>query len=186
MKTKFENFTSAIAKRDELMTQYAKMEEVDERNSTEAERLRTQLHDAEAAHLTCEKQHIRGLASADELSSAKTLMSSLREKHPEVARMSGLAQDALTEIEAEISKAQSLVQSTFATYCYGVKDDISNTLNDDKKIRNKMLEAYAAMVTAGIGYNGTWSLFLTGIYKEPSQEEIKAATGEFKTKYRLL
>lgn len=173
MKQKLEALTSARTKLADLLAQCSRIEEMEEKNRTEAGSLRDRLNDAEAAHRNCERRHIRGQTSADGLSAAKALMA-------------GLAQDALSEMQTEISGAQNQVLSAFAAYCNSVKADISKALNSDKKIRAQLLEAYAAMATAGTGYNGTWHLFLAGIFEQPTQTEIATAAAEFKPKHRLV
>ncbi len=120
MKQKYEAFTSAKAKRDDLMKQHDRMAEVEEKSCTEADSLRAQLAGAEAAYRDCEKQHIRGLVSADELAASKSLTGGLREKLTEAERVTGLAREALLDMEKEISDAQQLMQRTFAKYCSGV------------------------------------------------------------------
>ena len=185
MKQKHEALTSAKSRHAELLAQRSRIEQMEEKNRTEADSLRAQFNDAEAAHRNCERQCIRGLASAAELTTAKALMDGLREKLAEAERMTGLAQDALSEIQAETSGAQNQVAAAFAAYCNGVRADISQALNSDKKTRALLLEAYAAMVTAGTGYNSTWPPFLAGIFAQPTQEEIASATAEFKPKHHL-
>lgn len=186
MKQKLEALTSARTKLADLLAQCSRIEEMEEKNRTEAGSLRDRLNDAEAAHRNCERRHIRGQTSADGLSAAKALMDDLRGRLTEGERMAGLAQDALSEMQTEISGAQNQVLSAFAAYCNSVKADISKALNSDKKIRAQLLEAYAAMATAGTGYNGTWHLFLAGIFEQPTQTEIATAAAEFKPKHRLV
>lgn len=185
MKQKHEALTSARTKLANLLTQCGRIEEVEKNTHTEAGILRGKLNDAEAAYHNCEKRHIREQASADELAAAKMLIDGLRGRLAEVDRMARVARDALSEMQTEISEAQNQVLSAFASYCNGVKADISQTLNSDKKIRAQLLEAYAAMATAGTGYNGTWNLFLAGIFEQPTQTEIATANAEFKPKHRL-
>lgn len=192
MKQKLETLTSAKAKHAsakakhaDLLAQCDRIKEVEERNRTAADSLRAQLNDAEAAHRNCEKQHIRGLASADELAEAGALMNGLRENLTEAERMAGLAQDALAEMQGEILSAKRLMQSALAVYCRGANAGISATLNGDTKIRAMLLEAYGALVAAETGYEGVWCLFLDGIFEMPTRDEIKTATAEFRLKHHL-
>jgi len=186
MKQKHEAFTSAKAKHADLLAQHNRTKEVEEKNLIEADGLRAQLSDAEAAHRNCEKQNIRGLASAGELAAAKALMDGLREKLTGAERMAGLAQDALSEMREEISSARSLMLGAFTAYCIGAKDDIAEALNGDAKICAKLLEAYAAWRHSGMAYHSTRPDFLAGIFNPPSEEEIKSAMAEFKPKHRLV
>lgn len=185
MKQKHEAFTSSKAAHAALLAQRDRTKEVEERNHIEADSLRAQLNDAEAAHRNCEKQHIRGLASADELAASKALMNNLREKLAEAERLIGLAGDALSEMQEEISSARSQVRGSLTAYCLAVKADISKVFNDDTKVRAKLLEAHAAWRHSEMAYQSTWKDFLAGIFNPPSEAEIQAAMTEFKPKHRL-
>lgn len=185
MKQNYEALTSANAKRDDLMKQRDLMVEAGEKNGAKADELSARLAAAEAAHHAIEKQHIRGLVSDDELTASKKLTNSLHEKLTETKRLVDLARDEVLALELEIANTQKLVQTVFAKYCNGVKGEISSALGADTKIRAKLLEAYAAMVTAGTGYSSVWHGFLFGIFPEPSRDEIKSAVDEFISEHRL-
>lgn len=182
---KHETFTSAKAKYANLLAQRARLEEVEGKNRTDADNLRTQLHEAEGAHRTCEKLHIRGVASADELAAAKALTCNLREQLAEAERMVGLASDALAEMREEISDARNSREGAFVACCGEVMTGISDSFNNDKNIRAKLLTAYAAWAHSGAQYRGRWTDFLAGIFNHPSAEEIQSAMAEFKPKHLL-
>lgn len=185
MKQKHETFISAKATYADLLAQDSRTKEVAEKNRTEADSLRAQLDDAEAAHRNCEKQHIRGLASADELATSKAMTNNLREKLAEAERLAGLARDALAEMSDEISSARSQMRGALTAYCLAVKADISNVFNSDTKGRAKLLEAYAAWRHSEMAYQKTWKDFLVEIFNPPSAAEVQAAMMEFKPKHRL-
>lgn len=182
---KYETYTSSKAKYTDLLAQRARLEEVEGKNRTDADNLRTQLHEAEEAHRTCEKLHIRGVASADELAAAKALMGNLREQLAEAERLIGLAGDALAEMREEITEARNRREGAFVAYCNEIMTGISDSFNNDKNIRAKLREAYAAWAHSGAQYRGKWPDFLAGIFNSPSTEEIQSAIGEFKPKHRL-
>lgn len=182
---KHETFTLAKSKYADLLAQRARLEEVEGKNRTDADNLRAQLHEAEEAHRTCEKLHIRGVASADELAAAKALTGNLREQLAEAERIVGLAGDALAEMREEISEARSSREGAFVVCCNEIMTGISDSFNNDKNIRTKLLTAYAAWAHSGAQYRGKWPDFLAGIFNPPSTEEVQSSMAEFRAKHRL-
>lgn len=178
-----ETYLTAKSKYADLLAQRGRAEEIAEKSRTETDSLCAQLHDAEDAHRTCEKQHIRGVASADELAAAQSLVGCLREKLAEAERKVGVAQDALAEMRTEISEARDSMGSAFVACCTEIMTGISDAL--DKNARAKLLEAYAAWAHTGAQYRGRWPDFLAAIFSHPSEAETKSAMTEFRSKHHL-
>jgi hypothetical protein len=185
MKQKHETFSSAKSKHADLLAQRARIEAVEEKNRTEADSLRVQLLEAEEVHSTCEKQHIRGVASADELAVTKARMNGLREQFSEAERVAGLAHDAFKETQSEIDGARRDMQEAFVVCCVGIKNGIADSLMADETIRAKLLDAYAAWAHSGAQYLGRWPDFMAGIFVPPSGAEVQTAMEKFRTKHRL-
>ncbi len=152
---------------------------------TDATRYRTGKTEAFAALEQCEKQYVRDEITADDLAAAQARFNEISEKLAATERLEQLVTSELQNIDREILEAARNIQMCRRDFCLAEKAAISTALNQDQKIRSRLMEAYAAYLSNGMGYDSDYKLFITSIFTQPTQEEINEAIAKFKQKHDL-
>ena len=152
---------------------------------TDATRYRTGKAEAFAALEQCEKKFVRDEITADDLAAAQARFNEISEKLAATERLEHLVTSELQNTEREIIEAVRNIQACHRDFCLSEKAVITTALDHDPKIRAKLLEAYAAMVSNPYGYNFDWKLFISSIFSQPTQDEVNEAIDKFKQKHIL-
>lgn len=104
---------------------------------------------------------------------AGEILEAMRHQHRRIA-------DVSTNARAELA-------ATRHRYCRSIAAIDEQSLQSDKKLRQKLLDVYAAHSLSGdsIGFDGEkfWNLFLTDIFAEPSDTEMSDAVSRFEKNY---
>ncbi|MCE7915749.1 MAG: hypothetical protein DYH15_14050 [Nitrosomonas sp. PRO4] len=146
-------------------------------------KFRAEKEEANAALEQCEKQFIRDEVTISDLGAAQATFKDSSEKHAAAERLHQLVIDELQKLERDILEAQKNINTCSKRLCAAEKEAISLTLNQDVKIRSKLLEAYSAKMLAN--ELPTWSGFLVSIFSEPSKNELDEAMSKFRQKHNI-
>lgn len=180
-----EHLIAAKAKYENLLKQRDRIKEKAEATRDNADSYRVQLSDAEKKFSQIEKSHILDEATSEELAVSRAEVDDLRGKLTEASRRNELIISALNDISAETSAVSQEIIAAHQNFCHSEKNRIAQEIGRDSKIREKMLEAYGAMIASSGGYDSTWHKFLIGIFQQPNQDEINAAVNKFIVSHNL-
>ena len=147
---------------------------------------RTDKTEVSAALKEYERGFVRDEVSANDLATATAKLNEISDKLAAAERLEQLAIGELQNIEREILESARHIQACHRDFCLSEKTAISTALDHDPKIRAKMLEAYAAMISNPYGYNSDWTLFISSIFsQQPTGDEISEAVAKFNQKHSL-
>lgn len=130
------------------------------------------------------KKCFRGELTPDEIAPDVLEIENLERELKGEEETHRIASEVLEDIERELAEIERKISHALTRFCQGERARVAEGLSNDKKIREKLLTAYSAMVVGG-SYSINWGGFLAAIFAEPGRSEIDKAIGEFRSNYGL-
>jgi predicted nucleic acid-binding Zn-ribbon protein len=151
----------------------------------------TQQHERAAKNLDeIERKHILDQATDQELFEAQQAHSDLAAKLVAVNRRIQLIREAIADNDSKIAAVTQAFKKAQMAFCFESRDAALAKIRENQQLRKLILEAMAAHASNGmIAYSYRTRTFIEEFFHQTfpaiSEQEVREAAGEFKTKNSL-
>ncbi|MBX9916792.1 MAG: hypothetical protein E6Q59_01365 [Nitrosomonas sp.] len=181
---------SARAARAELLTKRGKFDQKKRDCKNLAANISAKLSGLEKAHLVLEKQYLSDEADLSQVSASRQELDAKRAELVEAERLSGLASEAILEIDQQINVAAQNFRNAKIDFCFQVRDEKLAKIKGNQELRELLLAAISAHASNGFmmyTYDPRKfvELFITQILPEISEDQAREAVEKFKKENSL-
>jgi len=179
-------FKSAQEHQINLKNDQARLSEKLKTISDEVKNLNAAKEESGIALDRAEKGYIRDEISITELEGIRATAKESIEKLDSAERLQGLAVAELVRLEKDILSAQEKIISSRNRFATAERESLATAINQDTKLRLRMLEIYGAQLVYSNFNEPNWPGFLASIFTPPTAAEAKEAALKFKQKNDII
>jgi len=179
-----DNFQAIKAKLNAVLTSKEKIQLKANEADDYASEITRNINNLETSYRQLEKRVVLGEIEFSDLDKPRQQIEAERGRLESAKRLADLARDALNEADQEINQLKQDTKVSRSQFCISRRDAIFIEIQNDQKLKSKLLEAIAAFSVNGhIPYTSDFNTFIkqfcTEILPQATQSEVTEAAGKF-------
>lgn len=179
-----DNFQAMKAKLNAVLTSKEKIQLKANEADDYASEITRNINNLETSYRQLEKRVVLGEIEYSDLDKPRHQIEAERGRLESAKRLAELARDALNDADQEINQLALDLRVTRSNFCITRRDAIFREIQNDQKLKSKLLEAIAASSVNGhIPYTSDFNTFIkqfcTEILPKATQSEVTEAAEKF-------